>query len=198
MLGFRGCRLGLVNPTVTEMQVKAIFQAALLAQAQGFTPMPMIEVPLVGHVKEFLPLRQLVDRVAKETGVVGKVAYQVGSMVEVPRAALTADAIAVHADFLSFGTNDLTQMGLGFSRDDAGKFLGVYVRKGIYERDPFQSIDQEGVGKLMEITVGLARGVKPGMDIGICGEHGGDPRSVEFCHRIGGSFLFVFGSLTEL
>ena len=185
MLGFRGCRLAVVYPEIMEMQVRAIFAAAMNVQKKGVKALPEIEIPIVGNVKEYSPLAQLTHRVAKEMGAVGKVHYTVGTMIEVPRAALTADVLAKEAEFMSFGTNDLTQMTCGFSRDDAGKFLGKYVEKGIYARDPFQSIDEEGVGLLMKQCVALARGVKPAIDIGICGEHGGDPATVEFCHRIG-------------
>ena len=185
MLGFRGCRLGIVFPEITEMQIRAIFLAALAVKAKGITPIPEIEVPLVGNVHEFLPFKELVHRIAVECGAKGKVHYSVGTMIEVPRAALCSHELAKECDFFSFGTNDLTQMTCGFSRDDAGKFLGDYVRRGIYERDPFQAIDQEGVGKMMQLCVSLARSIKPDLDIGICGEHGGEPSSVEFCHRIG-------------
>ena len=185
MLGFRGCRLGVVFPEINEMQVRAIFEAALEVQSAGKDPKPEIEIPLVGNVKEFIPLKQMVKRVAQETGAEGKIKYKIGTMIEVPRAAITADELAKEVDFMSFGTNDLTQMSCGFSRDDAGKFLKHYVQKGIYARDPFQSIDQEGVGKLMQLCVKNARKTKPGIEIGICGEHGGEPSSVEFCHRIG-------------
>jgi pyruvate,orthophosphate dikinase len=185
MLGFRGCRLGVKYPEINEMQVRAIFEAALESKNEGFTPLPEIEVPLVGDVREFLLIRDIVEKVAEELKVKGKIKYRVGTMIEVPRAAITADEIAKEAEFMSFGTNDLTQMGCGFSRDDAGKFLGIYVEKGVYKRDPFQSIDQGGVGKLMQICIEKSRNVKPDMDIGICGEHGGDPESVKFCHRIG-------------
>ncbi|GAG44179.1 unnamed protein product, partial [marine sediment metagenome] len=184
MLGFRGCRLGVVYPEINEMQVKAIFEAALEVQAAGKKPLPEIEVPLVGKLEEFLKIKALVHKVARETGAEGKLHYAVGTMIEVPRAALTADEIAKEADFLSFGTNDLTQMTCGFSRDDAGKFLKHYVEMGIYERDPFQSIDQTGVGILMQLCVEKARKANPKIEIGICGEHGGEPKSVEFCHRI--------------
>ncbi len=184
MLGFRGCRLALIYPEIMEMQVRAILNAAKNIRAKGMTVIPEIEVPLVGKVKEFVILKELVDRVAKELGVEEE-SYKVGTMFEVPRAALTADEFASVADFVSFGTNDLTQMTCGFSRDDAGKFLGKYVELGVYARDPFQAIDQEGVGKLMQLAVEKARGVKADIDIGICGEHGGEPSSVEFCHRIG-------------
>jgi pyruvate,orthophosphate dikinase len=185
MLGFRGCRLGMVYPEINAMQVKAIFQAALEAKEKGVKPEPWIEVPLVGNVKEFRRIKAIIKDVAKETGAEGKVHYKVGTMIEVPRAALTADEIAPEADFMSFGTNDLTQMTCGFSRDDAGKFLKHYVEQSVYERDPFQSIDQTGVGLLMQQCVEKARKAKPKIEIGICGEHGGEPASVEFCHRIG-------------
>ncbi len=185
MLGFRGCRLAVVYPEIMETQVRAIFKAAMNVAKKGVKAIPEIEIPIVGTIKEYSPLAELTRRIAKEVGAQGKVHYTIGSMLEVPRAALTADVIAKEAEFFSFGTNDLTQMTCGFSRDDSAKFLIPYVEKGIYARDPFQSIDQEGVGLLMKMAVGLARGVKPGIDIGICGEHGGDPATVEFCHRIG-------------
>jgi pyruvate,orthophosphate dikinase len=185
MLGFRGCRLGVIYPEINEMQVRAIFEAALEVKKAGKDPKPEIEIPLVGNVKEFIPLKEMVKRVAKETGADGKIPYKIGTMIEVPRAAITADELAKEVDFMSFGTNDLTQMSCGFSRDDAGKFLKGYVEKGIYARDPFQTIDQEGVGKLMELCVKNARKINPKIEIGICGEHGGEPASVEFCHRIG-------------
>ncbi|MEK6959168.1 MAG: pyruvate, phosphate dikinase [archaeon] len=185
MLGFRGCRLAVVYPEIMEMQIRAIFAAALNVTKKGIKALPEIEVPIVGNVKEYKPLADLTHRIAKEMGAKGKIHYTVGTMIEVPRAALTADLLAKEAEFMSFGTNDLTQMTCGFSRDDAGKFLGVYVEKGIYSKDPFTTIDQEGVGLLMKSTVALARGVNKNIDIGICGEHGGDPATVEFCHRIG-------------
>ena len=186
MLGFRGCRLGMVYPEINEMQVQAIFEAALEEIGKGVTPLPWIEVPLVGHLKEFLKIKELIQKVAKDTGAEGKVDFKIGTMIEVPRAALTADEIAKEADFLSFGTNDLTQMTCGFSRDDAAKFLKPYVDDlGVYQKDPFQSIDQSGVGLLMQLCVEKARKAKKDIEIGICGEHGGDPESVEFCHRIG-------------
>ncbi|MCD6496309.1 MAG: pyruvate, phosphate dikinase [Candidatus Aenigmarchaeota archaeon] len=185
MLGFRGCRLGVKYPEINEMQARAIFEAALESKKDGHKPIPYIEVPLVGNVKEFLLIRDIIEKVADELGVKGRIKYKIGTMIEVPRAAMTADEIAKEADFMSFGTNDLTQMGCGFSRDDAGKFLNIYVDKGIYERDPFQSIDQSGVGRLMEYCIEHARKVKPDIEIGICGEHGGEAESVKFCHRIG-------------
>ena len=185
MLGFRGCRLGVVYPEISEMQARAIFEAAVKVKEEGITPIPHIEVPNIMDIKEFDHIKSIIKRVAKETGAEGKIEYQVGTMIEFPRAALTADTIAEHVDFMSFGTNDLTQTTLGFSRDDAGKFIPNYLALGIFEKDPFQTIDQIGVGGLMKITVEKARSVKPDMDIGICGEHGGDPESVKFCHRIG-------------
>jgi len=185
MLGFRGCRLGVVNPEINAMQVEAIFTASLNLLKQGYTPLPKIEVPLVGNIKELKPIKEMILRVARETGAEGKVHYEVGTMIEVPRAALTADELAVEADFMSFGTNDLTQMTCGFSRDDSGSFLKSYVDKGIYPADPFQSLDATGVAKLLVITSELARSVKPNIDIGICGEHGGEPDSIAICQRVG-------------
>jgi len=185
MLGFRGCRLGIVHPEINEMQVRAIFEASLALVAEGKTPLPAIEIPLVGNFKEYKPLKDMVLRLARETGAEGKVKYEVGTMIEVPRACLVANELAEEADFMSFGTNDLTQMTCGFSRDDSGVFLREYTKQKIYKRDPFQSIDQQGVGRMMMLCVALARSTKPNIDIGLCGEHGGDPTSVEFCHRIG-------------
>ncbi|MDA1196655.1 MAG: pyruvate, phosphate dikinase [Nanoarchaeota archaeon] len=181
MLGFRGCRLGITYPEITRMQARAILEAG--KEVSG--SIPKLEIPLVGNVKEYLIAEAVILEVASSLGLERKKDYEIGTMIEVPRAALTADEIATHVDFMSFGTNDLTQMCCGFSRDDAGKFLGKYVEAGIYERDPFQSIDQTGVGKLMEICIVNARKVNNDMEIGICGEHGGDPESVKFCHRIG-------------
>lgn len=185
MLGFRGCRLGVVYPEINAMQVKAIFQAAVELKKEGKDPRPHIEIPLAGNVKEFLPIKNIILKLAKETGAEGFVPYHVGTMIEVPRAALRANEFASHVDFMSFGTNDLTQMTCGFSRDDSATFLKHYVQKKIYKRDPFQAIDQGGVGRLMRICISLARSVNPTVDIGICGEHAGEPTSVEFCHRIG-------------
>jgi pyruvate,orthophosphate dikinase len=181
MLGFRGCRLGIRYPEITRMQARAVFKAAL--EIDGAKP--WIEIPLVGNAVEYKILKNIIEEVAVELGAKGKIDYKVGSMIEVPRAALTADEFAADCDFLSFGTNDLTQMGCGFSRDDAGKFLKLYVEKGIYEQDPFQALDQAGVGQLMEICIEKAKSVNPNIHMGICGEHGGEPSSVEFCHRIG-------------
>ncbi len=190
MLGHRGCRLGLVYPEIHEMQVRAIMEAAVNIKRKGIEVRPEIMIPLVGKAKELeLSGRQTVEvaeKVLKEAGMSKKdIPYQVGTMIEVPRAAVTADEIAEFADFFSFGTNDLTQMGCGFSRDDAGKFLDDYVKMGIYEEDPFKVLDVKGVGKLMKIGIELGRKAKPGLKIGICGEHGGEPQSVAFCHEAG-------------
>ena len=186
MLGFRGCRLGVVYPEISEMQARAIFEAAIEAKEDGFKPVPEIEVPNVITVKEFLLIKGIVENVAKELDAKGKgIHYKIGTMIEFPRAVIVADELAAVADFFSFGTNDLTQTTLGFSRDDAGKFIPIYVEKGALEEDPFQTIDQNGVGKLMQMAIEKGRSVKKDLDIGICGEHGGEPKSVEFCHKIG-------------
>jgi pyruvate,orthophosphate dikinase len=185
MLGFRGCRLGVVYPEINAMQVTAIFEAAVKLAKRGKKPRPHIEIPLVGKTEEFVMLKHMIVDIAKKTGADdAKVHYAIGTMIEVPRAAVVADELAKEAQFMSFGTNDLTQMTCGFSRDDAASFLKAYVEKGIYASDPFQSIDQDGVGLLMKACVSLARSVNPSIDFGICGEHAGDPASVEFCHRI--------------
>ena len=188
MLGFRGCRLGIVYPEITEMQARAIFEAAAQVQKEGTAVHPEVMIPLVGHVKELALQAAIVRRVAAEVAQAngGKLAYSVGTMIEVPRGALTADQIAGEAEFFSFGTNDLTQTALGVSRDDAGRFLVPYVGDfEIYARDPFQTIDEDGVGALIRVAVERGRSVRPKMKIGICGEHGGDPQSVIFCHRAG-------------
>lgn len=188
MLGHRGCRLGITYPEIYEMQVRAILEAAANV---GSKAVPEIMIPLVGTVKEFTELKIMTDRVARavesETGK--RVAYLVGTMIEIPRAALTAAEIAEHAEFFSFGTNDLTQMTYGYSRDDAGKFLGEYVEKGILENDPFQTLDQTGVGQLVELGTKNGRGARSDLKVGICGEHGGDPSSVHFCHNIGMDYV---------
>ena len=185
MLGHRGCRLGITYPEITEMQATAIFEAALNVSEKGIKPIPEIEIPLVGDVREFADQKAIIEAVAQRLNIKGKIKYKIGTMFEVPRACVKAGELAKVVDFISFGTNDLTQTTLGFSRDDAGKFIQVYLEKGILETDPFQTIDQNGVGKLMVLAVDAARASKPGIDIGICGEHGGDAASVEFCHRIG-------------
>ncbi len=187
MLGHRGCRLGVVYPEITEMQAMAIMEAACEIKQEGIDVHPEIMIPLVGDITEFKHQRKVVDQVAKEVmdkcGV--RVDYRVGTMIEIPRGALTADKIAEDAEFFSFGTNDLTQTVYGISRDDSGKFLPYYVEKKIWEFDPFERIDQVGVGELMRIGVQKGRATNPHLKIGICGEHGGEPTSVEFCHRIG-------------
>ena len=184
MLGTRGCRLGLQFPEIYEMQVRAIVRAAAAVEARtGGVPLVEIMHPLVGFREELSRLRELTERVAAEEP---SVAYLCGTMIELPRACIRADEIAEVADFCSFGTNDLTQTVLGFSRDDAeGKFLTYYLEHGILEQNPFEVLDQEGVGDLMQLAIERARGRKPGLKMGICGEHGGEPRSVAFCHRLG-------------
>ncbi|MGE5543034.1 MAG: putative PEP-binding protein, partial [Bacillota bacterium] len=187
MLGFRGCRLGVVYPEIYEMQARAIFQATARLISRGIGDVkPEVMIPLVGHHLELKPLRELVEKVAGEVMQATGVQFPcvVGTMIEVPRAALTADEIARHAEFFSFGTNDLTQTTFGFSRDDAeAKFLHAYVQKKILAENPFAVLDEGGVGKLIETAVRLGRSVRPKLKIGICGEHGGDPRSIDFCHR---------------
>jgi len=187
MLGHRGCRLGITYPEIYEMQVQAIFEAAVELAGDGYKVIPEVMIPLVGHINE---LRFTKERLIKTAEGVMKrydvdIEYLVGTMIEIPRAAVTADEIAEEAEFFSFGTNDLTQMTFGFSRDDIGKFLPFYIKEGILESDPFVTIDQDGVGKLVEMGVRKGRSTKPDLKIGICGEHGGNPASVEFCHRTG-------------
>ncbi len=184
MLGTRGCRLGLMYPEIYEMQVRAIVRAAIAVRGRtGDAPLVEIMHPLVAFEEELRRLRELTIRVAGEEG---ELDYQVGTMIELPRACIRADEIARHADFFSFGTNDLTQTALGFSRDDAeGKFLTTYLEDDVLERNPFEVLDEDGVGDLMRIAVERGRGEKGDIKLGICGEHGGEPRSVAFCHRIG-------------
>ncbi len=192
MLGHRGCRLGIAYPEITEMQARAILEAAIEVEEEtGITPKPEIMVPLVAFGRELELQKAVIDRIAEEvfTEKGRRVSYKVGTMIEIPRACVTADEIARTAEFFSFGTNDLTQTGLGMSRDDSGAFLPTYQNLEIVQRNVFASIDQRGVGKLMEIATTLGRETRPGMKIGICGEHGGDPASVEFCHRIGLSYV---------
>jgi pyruvate,orthophosphate dikinase len=187
MLGTRGCRLGILYPELTEMQAKAIFEAACACKRKGIEAKPEIMIPLITSKEELANQKAIVKRVARETmdKHVVEIDYQIGTMIELPRAALTAEQIAEEADFFSFGTNDLTQTTLGLSRDDSGKFLPMYVEKGIYQAEPFQKLDQEGVGKLVAMAVKDGRKTKKNLKTGICGEHGGEPSSVEFCHRIG-------------
>ena len=191
MLGHRGCRLGITYPEIYDMQAKAIIEAAVKVSKNGVKVHPEIMIPLVGTLKELKIIKDRIIKIAEEVfekeGV--RVSYKVGTMIEVPRAALVADKIATEAEFFSFGTNDLTQMGGGFSRDDAGKFLKDYVDKEIYEKDPFQSLDQEGIGELLRIAVSKGRETNKKLIIGICGEHGGDPATVMFCHDIGLNYV---------
>lgn len=192
MLGHRGCRLGITYPEVYAMQVQAVMEASCeLTRDEGIKCRPEIEIPLVGHPNELKFLRPIVEKVCEEviarTGV--RVEYKIGTMIELARAAMTADEIARHADFFSFGTNDLTQTVFGLSRDDAARFLKEYVEKRILPWDPFVSIDEPGVGQVMMLAIEKGRGTKPGLEIGICGEHGGDPQSVAFCHQIGLNYV---------
>ncbi len=192
MLGHRGCRLGIAYPEITEMQARAILEAAIEVEEEtGTTPHPEIMVPLVAFARELELQKAVIDRVAEEVFAEKgrRIAYKVGTMIEIPRACVTADEIAQTAEFFSFGTNDLTQTGLGMSRDDSGAFLPTYQNLEIVQRNVFASIDQRGVGRLMELATELGRQTRPGMKIGICGEHGGDPASVAFCHRIGLSYV---------
>jgi len=191
MLGFRGCRLGIVYPEISEMQVTSIMEAACECVKKGINAKPEIMIPLTGTIREYEILHdninKISERIVKKNNV--KIDYDIGTMIEVPRACIISDKLAEKAQFFSFGTNDLTQMTFGYSRDDAGKFLPIYVEKGILEKDPFVSIDLEGVGKLMELSVEKARKVNPNIKIGLCGEHGGDPASIEFCNKIGLSYV---------
>src|SRR5438270_9274131 len=187
MLGHRGDRLAVTYPEILEMQVQAIIEAAIECKKQKIAVLPEIMIPLAGTVKELEYLKKITeetaDRVMKEKGT--RVDYLYGTMIEVPRAALTADEMATAAEFFSFGTNDLTQMTFGYSRDDVNSFLPDYLKKELLERDPFQSLDTAGVGQLVRMAVEKGRSTRPGLKCGICGEHGGDPRSVEFCHGVG-------------
>jgi pyruvate,orthophosphate dikinase len=191
MLGHRGCRLGNTYPEITEMQARAIIEAALNVQAKGVKVFPEIMVPLIGTQAEFdmqdKIIRETAEKVFAEKGT--RVKYLVGTMIEIPRAALTADKVAQKAEFFSFGTNDLTQMSFGYSRDDAGVFLPVYLAKNLLKHDPFQILDQEGVGQLVKIGTERGRQTRPDLKVGICGEHGGEPNSVEFCHRVGMDYV---------
>ncbi|MFR5265404.1 pyruvate, phosphate dikinase [Clostridium sp.] len=192
MMGHRGCRLSVSYPEIAEMQTRAVIEAAIeVKQNKGFDVVPEIMIPLVGEIKELKYVKEVVCNTAKEVmdekGV--ELDFKVGTMIEIPRAALTADLIAKEAEFFSFGTNDLTQMTFGFSRDDAGKFLNDYYEKAIYEQDPFAKLDQTGVGSLMEIAVQRGRKTREDIKLGICGEHGGDPSSIEFCHKLGLNYV---------
>ena len=187
MMGHRGCRLAITYPEIARMQTRAVIEAAINVNKKGMNVTPEIMIPLVGDVNELKYVKKVVtdtaDKVIADAGV--KLEYHVGTMIEIPRAAVTADEIAKEAEFFSFGTNDLTQMTFGFSRDDAAKFLNEYYAKGIFENDPFAKLDQNGVGKLVEMAAKLGKQTRPDIHMGICGEHGGEPSSVEFCHRVG-------------
>ncbi len=190
MLGHRGCRLGITYPEISEMQARAIMEAACNVYTKGIKVHPEIMIPLVGNVKELSLQRELVEKTAEAVLIERnltkeQIPYTIGTMIEVPRAALTADEIAQEAEFFSFGTNDLTQMGCGFSRDDAAKFLKEYVAKGIYSHNPFEVLDQRGIGKLVQMACELGRKTRPEIKLGICGEHGGEPSSIHFCHKVG-------------
>jgi pyruvate,orthophosphate dikinase len=191
MLGHRGCRLGVTYPEITEMQARAIIEAACDLKKEGINALPEIMIPLIGTKAELKDQKSVVvstaEKVMEEKGI--KVDYMVGTMIEIPRAALTANEVAEEAEFFSFGTNDLTQMAFGFSRDDAGTFLKEYTNKGILPDDPFQTLDQSGVGQLVEFGIQRGRQTKPDLKVGICGEHGGDPRSVVFCHKVGMNYV---------
>jgi pyruvate,orthophosphate dikinase len=191
MMGHRGCRLCVTYPEIARMQTRAVIEAAINVNKEGMNVVPEIMIPLVGDVKELKYVKNVVvetaDAIIKEAGV--ELPYHVGTMIEIPRAALTADEIAAEAEFFSFGTNDLTQMTYGFSRDDASKFLGEYYAKNIFESDPFAKLDQVGVGQLVKMAAEKGRSVRPNIKLGICGEHGGDPSSVEFCHKVGLNYV---------
>jgi pyruvate,orthophosphate dikinase len=191
MLGHRGCRLGNTYPEITEMQTRAIIEAALNLKAKGIETKPEIMIPLIGTASEYKMQEDIVRKTAEQVFAErnDNIDYLVGTMIEIPRAALTADEIAKDAEFFSFGTNDLTQMTFGYSRDDAGKFLPIYIKKGILEHDPFQILDQTGVGQLVEMGTRKGRSARPDLKVGICGEHGGEPSSVKFCHKVGMNYV---------
>ena len=193
MLGHRGCRLGITYPEITEMQARAIFEAVVQVAKKGKTVIPEVMIPLIGGVEELKHQKEIVVRVAEEVlgkaGLLGKQKYLVGTMIEIPRAALTADRVATEAEFFSFGTNDLTQTAMGLSRDDYTKFSKEYEEKKIFKADPFAVIDREGVGKLIKMAVELGRGARKDLEVGICGEHGGEPNSVEFCYQVGMDYV---------
>jgi pyruvate,orthophosphate dikinase len=192
MLGHRGCRLGISYPEITEMQARAIFEAAVQVAKKGVKVIPEVMIPLIGSAAELEHQKKIVVGVAEEVlakAGMKKLHYLVGTMIEIPRAALTADKVAEHAQFFSFGTNDLTQTTMGLSRDDYTKFSKHYEDLKIFKADPFGVLDQEGVGQLVKLAVELGRGVRNDLEVGICGEHGGEPSSVEFCYRIGMDYV---------
>jgi len=191
MLGLRGCRLGILYPEITEMQARAIFEAVCNVAREGVKVIPEVMVPLVSHKNEIKVQKDIINRVAhevfEEKGM--KIKYMIGTMIELPRSAITADEIAEYAEFFSYGTNDLTQTTFGFSRDDVAKFVPLYIEMGILKNDPFKTLDQPGVGDLIKMGIERGRKTRPEIEIGICGEHGGDPASVEFCHRVGMNYV---------
>jgi pyruvate,orthophosphate dikinase len=193
MLGHRGCRLSVTYPEILEMQVQAIVEAAIACKKKRVDAQAEIMIPLVGTAAELSTLRELaaetIERVKKAKKYVGDLGILIGTMIEIPRAALTADEVAEYADFFSFGTNDLTQMTFGYSRDDVNSFLPDYLRQEILVVDPFQSLDTSGVGQLVEMGVGKGRATKKNLKVGICGEHGGDPASIEFCNKVGLNYV---------
>jgi pyruvate,orthophosphate dikinase len=192
MLGHRGCRLGITYPEITEMQARAVFEAAVQVAKKGVKVIPEVMIPLIGGVKELANqatiVRQVADEVLAKAGM-KDLKYMVGTMIEIPRAALTADSVATVAEFFSFGTNDLTQTAMGLSRDDYTKFQKDYQDAKIFDNDPFAVLDQEGVGQLIKIAVERGRKTNPKLEIGICGEHGGEPSSVQFCYRVGMNYV---------
>ncbi len=191
MMGHRGCRLDVTYPEIAQMQTRAIIEAAINVNKEGMDVVPEIMIPLIGDSKELKYVKNIITNTADEIIIRSgtSLKYHVGTMIEIPRACLIADKIAEDAEFFSFGTNDLTQLCFGFSRDDASKFLNSYYDKGIYEFDPFAKIDEDGVGKLVEMAVKLGKKARPDIKLGICGEHGGNPPTIEFCHKVGLSYV---------
>ena len=192
MMGHRGVRLGITYPEISAMQIRAIFEASAELIIQGKNPLPEIMVPVTCNEREILFVKKIAEKVYQETlkkYTLTAIPHQFGTMIEIPRAALKADRMAEHAEFFSFGTNDLTQMTFGFSRDDIGSFMNDYIDNAILDADPFETLDQDAVGRLIEISVALGRKTRPDIKLGICGEHGGDPASVEFCHRAGLTYV---------
>ena len=191
MMGHRGCRLAITYPEIAEMQTRAVIEAAINVEKEGIKTHPEIMIPLIGDLKELKYVKNIVTTTADKVMVEKnfKVNYNIGTMIEIPRATVIADEIAQEAEFFSFGTNDLTQLTYGFSRDDASKFLNDYYKKGIFESDPFAKIDRTGVGELMRIAVEKGRKTRPNIELGICGEHGGEPSSVEFCNELGLTYV---------
>jgi pyruvate,orthophosphate dikinase len=191
MLGHRGCRLGVTYPEIYKMQVRAIIEAAVNCTEKGMDVKPEIMIPLVGTAEELRVCREAAEEVCKEvlSESNADVEYDIGTMIEIPRACLVADKVAEHAEFFSFGTNDLTQMTFGYSRDDVGTFVPEYVEREILDRDPFQVLDQDGVGQLVKMGIERGRSTKSDLKVGICGEHGGEPSSVKFCYRVGMDYV---------